>query len=104
VSLGVLLMSFLQDNDPEFIKSRFDSIGVAYQPEAMGITWDDVRQGSGFMPEVLAQGGQPLVHRRGPPSHHRLLPGKVQAWLAASVSAGAMGADRGRRAPGRFLW
>ena len=51
VSLGVLLMSFLQGNDPEFIKSRLDAIGVAYQPEAMGIGWSDVRSALTFMPE-----------------------------------------------------
>lgn len=45
VSLGVLLMSYLQDNDPQFIKGKLDEMGVAYQPEDMGITWEDVNNG-----------------------------------------------------------
>lgn len=45
VSLGVLIMSYLQNNDPNFIKGKLDEMGVAYQPEDMGITWTDVRNG-----------------------------------------------------------
>jgi glycerol dehydrogenase-like iron-containing ADH family enzyme len=82
VSLGVLLMSFLQGNDPEFIKSRFDRIGVAYQPEAMGITWDDVRAGLRFMPEYWHKAGNlwytAAVHLPITDSYLD----KVQAWLA----------------------
>ena len=82
VSLGVLLMSFLQANDPEFIKARFDRIGVAYQPEAMGITWDEVRAGLKFMPEYWNKAGNlwytAAVHL---PITDQYLD-KVQAWLA----------------------
>jgi glycerol dehydrogenase-like iron-containing ADH family enzyme len=42
VTLGVLLMSDLQGNDPERIKAIADRIGVRYRPEEMGVTWDDV--------------------------------------------------------------
>ena len=45
VSLGVLVMSFLQGNNPEFIKGKLDEMGVAYQPEDMGVTWTDIRNG-----------------------------------------------------------
>jgi hypothetical protein len=38
-------MSFLQNNDPKFIKDKLDAMGVAYQPEDMDITWTDVRNG-----------------------------------------------------------
>jgi glycerol-1-phosphate dehydrogenase [NAD(P)+] len=82
VSLGVLLMSYLQGNDPEFIKSRLDAIGVAYQPEAMGITWADVRAALKFMPEYWQKAGNlwytAAVHL---PITDEYLDG-VQAWLA----------------------
>jgi glycerol-1-phosphate dehydrogenase [NAD(P)+] len=42
VTLGVLLMSDLQANDPERIKAIADQIGVKYRPEEMGVTWDQV--------------------------------------------------------------
>jgi glycerol-1-phosphate dehydrogenase [NAD(P)+] len=44
VTLGVLLMSDLQGNDPERIKAVADRIGVRYRPEDMGVTWDDVAE------------------------------------------------------------
>ena len=44
VTLGVLLMSALQDNRPDEIRAIADRIGVAYQPEQMGVTWDDVAE------------------------------------------------------------
>jgi glycerol dehydrogenase-like iron-containing ADH family enzyme len=42
VTLGVLLMSDLQGNDPERIRAIADRIGVRYRPAEMGVTWDDV--------------------------------------------------------------
>lgn len=81
VSLGVLLMSYLQGNDPEFIKSRLDAIGVAYQPEDMGITWTDVRAGLKFMPEYWHKAGNlwytAAIHL---PITDKYLD-NVQAWL-----------------------
>jgi hypothetical protein len=75
-------MSFLQANDPAFIKARFDRIGVAYQPEAMGITWDEVRAGLKFLPEYWNKAGNlwytAAVHL---PITDQYLD-KVQAWLA----------------------
>jgi Glycerol dehydrogenase and related enzymes len=44
VTLGVLLMSHLQDNRPDEIKSIADRIGVRYRPEEMDVTWEDVEQ------------------------------------------------------------
>lgn len=57
VSLGVLLMSFLQDNDPDFMKAKLDQMGVAYRPEDMGLTWDQVRDGLTYMPEYWEKAG-----------------------------------------------
>lgn len=57
VSLGVLLMSYLQGNNPEFIKSKLDEMGVAYQPEDMGITWDDVDMGLTHMRDYWKTSG-----------------------------------------------
>ena len=44
VTLGVLLMSDLQGNDPARIKAVADRIGVRYRPEEMGVTWDDIAE------------------------------------------------------------
>jgi glycerol dehydrogenase-like iron-containing ADH family enzyme len=44
VTLGVLLMSDLQGNDPARIREVADRIGVCYRPEDMGVTWDDVAE------------------------------------------------------------
>jgi glycerol dehydrogenase-like iron-containing ADH family enzyme len=57
VSLGVLLMSHLQGNDPQFIKGKLDEMGVAYQPEDMSITWGDVRAGLEHMREYWTESG-----------------------------------------------
>jgi glycerol-1-phosphate dehydrogenase [NAD(P)+] len=57
VSLGVLLMSYLQDNDPASIKDKLEEMGVAYQPEDMSITWDDVRAGLRHMKDYWQQSG-----------------------------------------------
>jgi len=57
VSLGVLLMSYLQDNDPDFIKGKLDAMGVAYRPSDMGITWEQVRDGLKNMPAYWETAG-----------------------------------------------
>jgi glycerol-1-phosphate dehydrogenase [NAD(P)+] len=57
VSLGVLLMSHLQGHDPEFIKGKLDEMGVAYQPEDMSITWEDVRAGLRHMRDYWQESG-----------------------------------------------
>jgi glycerol-1-phosphate dehydrogenase [NAD(P)+] len=44
VTLGVLLMSHLQANEPERIKAIADRIGVKYRPAEMGVTWDEVAE------------------------------------------------------------
>lgn len=57
VSLGVLLMSFLQGNNPDFIKGKLDEMAVAYQPEDMDITWEDVRAGLRHMRDYWQESG-----------------------------------------------
>lgn len=57
VGLGVLLMSALQDNRPEWIKGVIDQIGVAYRPEQMGVTWDEVAEALRILPEFVDRAG-----------------------------------------------
>jgi glycerol dehydrogenase-like iron-containing ADH family enzyme len=57
VGLGVLLMSALQDNRAEWIKEVIDRIGVAYRPEQMGITWDQVAEALRILPQVVERAG-----------------------------------------------
>jgi len=42
VCLGILLMSVLQDNDPEGIWRSIADVGVRVSPQALGVTWQDV--------------------------------------------------------------
>jgi glycerol-1-phosphate dehydrogenase [NAD(P)+] len=57
VSLGILVMSALQDNKPEEIRAVIDRIGIPYRPADMGITWDDVTEAARRLPEVIRDGG-----------------------------------------------
>ena len=57
VTLGVLLMSDLQGNDPERIKSIADRIGVRYRPEDMGVTWDQVAEALRTLKPFVEQAG-----------------------------------------------
>ena len=42
VSLGVFIVSALQDNKADEMLQAIHSVGVDIRPEAMGVTWDDV--------------------------------------------------------------
>jgi len=44
VSLGILLMSRLQDNRPEWVKDLLDELGVMYRPEDIGLEIDELRE------------------------------------------------------------
>jgi glycerol dehydrogenase-like iron-containing ADH family enzyme len=57
VCLGILLMSALQENDPEGIRKAIDRVGVRYRPEDMGITWDDVAHALRQLPEYVERAG-----------------------------------------------
>lgn len=56
VTLGVLLMSHLQDNEPDRIREVADRIGVRYRPEEMGVTWHDVAAALRALPETVRLG------------------------------------------------
>ena len=43
INLGILLMSLLQDNDVESIRTILHRAGVPIYPDSMGITYEDVR-------------------------------------------------------------
>lgn len=42
VSLGIVFMSYLQENDPEGIWESIRESGVRIRPEEMGVSWNDV--------------------------------------------------------------
>jgi glycerol-1-phosphate dehydrogenase [NAD(P)+] len=42
VSLGIVCMSHLQENDPEGIWQSIEEVGVRVRPEELGVTWQDV--------------------------------------------------------------
>lgn len=44
VCLGILLMSRLQNNLPEWVKSLLDELGVLYRPSDIGLELDELRQ------------------------------------------------------------
>lgn len=56
VSLGILVMSALQDNDPEGIRAVIDRIGIPYRPAEMGVSWDDVAEALRRLPDVVRDG------------------------------------------------
>ncbi len=57
VTLGVLLMSDLQGNQPDVIKGIADRIGVRYRPHEMGVTWDDVAEALRTLPSYVERAG-----------------------------------------------
>lgn len=57
VGLGTILVSLLQDNDPEWIKEALDRCGVPYRPEEMGVTWDDCVQALRYMSTYVTEAG-----------------------------------------------
>jgi glycerol-1-phosphate dehydrogenase [NAD(P)+] len=56
VSLGIVIMSALQDNQPEEIRAAIDRIGITYRPADMGVTWDDVAAALRRLPQTVAEG------------------------------------------------
>ncbi len=57
VTLGVLLMSALQDNCADEMKAVADRIGVPYHPEQMGVTWDEVASALRSLPAFVRNAG-----------------------------------------------
>ena len=56
VALGIVVMSALQDNTPEEIRSVIDRIGIPYRPSDMGVTWDDVAAALRRLPQTVEEG------------------------------------------------
>lgn len=44
VSLGIVIMAFLQQNEPEKVRSAIDTAQVPYHPEALGLSWMDIER------------------------------------------------------------
>lgn len=86
VGLGVLLMSHLQGNDPEFIKGKLDAMGVAYQPGDMDITWDDVRAGLRHMRDYWRESGNLWYTVATDTEITDAWLDEVQAWLTQPVA------------------
>ncbi len=57
VCLGMLLMSALQDNEPERMKAVCDRVGVPYHPAEMGVTWGDVAAALRALPGFVDKAG-----------------------------------------------
>jgi glycerol dehydrogenase-like iron-containing ADH family enzyme len=57
VTLGVLLMSALQENRADEMKAVADRIGVPYHPEQMGVTWDEVASALRSLPAFVLDAG-----------------------------------------------
>lgn len=57
VCLGILLMSALQENEPEYIRSVIERAGVSYRPSDMGVSWEDVRRALERLPGYVEEAG-----------------------------------------------
>jgi glycerol-1-phosphate dehydrogenase [NAD(P)+] len=82
VCLGVLLMSALQDNRPEWIKEVIERIGVPYHPEEMGIDWDDVARALRSLPQFIEQAGLWYTVASERPITEEYID-RMRAWLSA---------------------
>jgi glycerol dehydrogenase-like iron-containing ADH family enzyme len=85
VTLGVLLMSHLQDNEPDRIRAISDRIGVRYRPEEMGVTWDDVAAALRALPETVRLGDLWYTVASQRPITERWI-AEVRDWLDAPPS------------------
>jgi glycerol dehydrogenase-like iron-containing ADH family enzyme len=82
VSLGVLLMSHLQGNDPERIREVIERIGIRYRPGDMGVTWDDVSQALRTLPAYVERAGLWYTVASERPITEAWI-AEVRAWLEA---------------------
>lgn len=44
VALGIVISSFLQKNNHELLRKALDTAKVAYHPDMLGITWDEIAE------------------------------------------------------------
>ena len=82
VCLGVLLMSALQENRPEWIKEVIDRIGVPYHPEEMGITWDQVAEALRTVREFVPKAGLWYTVASDQPVTEAFID-RMESWLSA---------------------
>jgi glycerol-1-phosphate dehydrogenase [NAD(P)+] len=56
-SLGVLIMSALQGNRPEYAREIVQRAGVRHTPEELGITWEEIEAALRELPAFVAREG-----------------------------------------------
>lgn len=54
-SLGVLIMSAIQGNQPELAREIVQRAGVRHRPEELGITWDEIEAALRALPAFVAR-------------------------------------------------
>jgi glycerol-1-phosphate dehydrogenase [NAD(P)+] len=57
VGLGIVLGSTLQENEPEKMLRALHDVGVDIRPEAMGVTWGDVKEAMTTLRGYVRQAG-----------------------------------------------
>jgi glycerol dehydrogenase-like iron-containing ADH family enzyme len=82
VGLGVLLMSALQDNRPDWIKEVVERVGVPYRPEQMGVTWDQVAEALRILPDFVERAGLWYTVASERPITEPYIE-RMRAWLSA---------------------
>jgi len=61
VCLGVFIMSLLQNNEPEKMLNTIRNAGIDITPEALGITWEDLRKTLETLNEFVRKEGLPYT-------------------------------------------
>jgi len=59
VSLGILLMSRLQENEPEWVMGLLEALGVLYRPAEIGLEPEELRDVLASLAEFCRQDGLP---------------------------------------------
>ena len=68
VSLGVLIMSHLQQNQPDRVRQLLDEVGILYQPRDLGISRDELRESLLRLPAyITAEGHWYTIVNEQPP-------------------------------------
>jgi glycerol-1-phosphate dehydrogenase [NAD(P)+] len=56
-SMGVLIMSALQGNRPEYAREIAQRAGIRHRPEELGITWEEIERALRALPEFVRREG-----------------------------------------------
>jgi glycerol dehydrogenase-like iron-containing ADH family enzyme len=83
VTLGVLLMSDLQENRPDEIRAVADRIGVRCRPEEMGVTWEDVARTLRTLPAFVERAGLWYTVASARPITESWI-AQMETWLSSS--------------------